>query len=765
MAKKLTAAQIKSKMSNLSPRVSGGGTSKSAARADLAKAIEKETGGSMSHNGGLHKQANDSGGGAYFTVPMPFQPEFGDPSKIHYPIDRHQQNRYWRLIFKTDPIIGSVIDMFAEMLCSNVELTGEGVTGEIKRSYEDMINSTKILSLFQYFIKEFLVVGEVIPHLIFDERKGIWTDILFHNPDQVNVLSSPFMNMEPVLEFMPDESLRNFANSKNPQVLEYLSNIPDDILSSILTGNNIPLNTKMNVSFIARKLFPYDVRGSSIIPRVWQIYMYETSVYNAAIATARRHAGPVKVVKMGHPEGHWLPNEADFDEFLKKITFAEQDPHSWIMSHPFVNFEAWGTTDRMLSISREYDLIERVKLTALGVSQGFLHGDATYASSKTSMNSLMMRLRGMRVFFENIWWYPKFFKPIAEINQWIKPTAAEVSHRFKKKRTAQEAMDEGRLIIPKLRWSQQLEPAVDKELLEAVRLLNDLGVKASKSTSFAAAGMDFEEETANVFIEQKMEKEIRDKILPEESEREKSLEEEITAPGGGGGGFSMPEELGTEEGVPGGPPSAETPEGEEVSVPEGKEPAEERPTEVAPASKRGFNFTANDIEDLIDLMETGKTDSQIWASLRTKDESIGDFINGLSWDRIDDYMVDEGFNDTEIEHVRKSLVRKDIIDAELRDKLDNAVELIETAVLMDDQMSAKIDGLLDKSIKKKLKKATALVNERAANKQGEFDSFLTGDGNSIHTEGGFVGLRGIDMNKKKIANYRRKKTIKEKKQK
>lgn len=1142
-----SSAQINSKTSRLKPVLSDG-SSKAGARQALAKEIEKK-GGTMSPKGGMDKTA-ENGGSAFFSVPMPFQPEFGDPSKIHYPIDRHQQNRYWRMYYKTDPAVGAVIDMFAEMLCSDFTITGEGVTGEIKRSLEEMVHKTKIISMFQYFIKEFLVVGEVVPHLIFDEQKGIWTDLLFHNPDQVNVLSSPFMNMEPILEFIPDESLRDFAQSKNPQVLEYLANIPQDILSAILTGQNIPLNTQMNVSFIARKLFPYDIRGTSIMPRLWQIMMYEQSVMNAcfvpktpimlknyknipieeiqvgdevvdkdgnvqivesaweedakeiteitlqggykfecttnhkwpvwafprecqcgcgesvdnrksyksqhgrikeqwvsyggacterwskrrlpatynpvhkleakdikkhdylmiprafdeanpinisedearllgyyvaegckrkltkgkfgirwnfninekdtwvkdvaeicsslnivtathedpsrsscvidfnrhaysataewfiehggeysrtkvlseevmkwplnlklefikgcfrgdghittskrgqvstgystssydlsyqiriilnqlgyfvstssrinsrsenmiyhlrihgksatelikiiwdkdleittqvsapwadndyiyvpvkkvetvqreekvynltvsgthsylvdgvgtynSIQTARRHAGPVKVVKVGHPEGHWLPNEGDFQDLLGKLTMAEQDPHTWLVNHPFISFEAWGTTDRMITISREADLIERIKLTALGVSQGFLHGESNYASMSGNMNTLMMRLRGMRTFFENVWWYPKFFKPIAEINEWVRPSQAEVSHRIKKKRTAAEAMAEGRLISPKIRWAQPLEPAVDKDLLDAIRLLNDLGVKTSKSTAFSAASLDFEEETANGFVEQKLEKKIRDKVFPEE-EREKSVEEEITAPSGLGG-FGLPTEPdapadgSVPEELPGG-------EGGEPEVPEVTSPAEDGPVEPAPASRRGFKVTSNDVEDLIDLMETGKTDSPIWGALRNKEENINEFTRDVDWERIEDYMVAEAFIANEIEYIRKGLVKQGVLDPSMTDELERAADIINKAAISD----TNIDNVLDKTLKKKLKEITSKINKKATSKAEEHDSFFTGDGNAQYATSDFVVTGGGNMSKKKVANYRRKKTIAKKK--
>lgn len=659
------------------------------------------------------------------------------------------------IVHNCDPVIGSVIDMFAEMLTSDIDLYGEGVTGEIKRSYEQAINDTAIVSMFQYFIKEFLVVGEVIPHLIFDESKGIWSDLIFHNPDQVNVLSSSFLNVPTILEFVPDEGLRKFITSQHPQVLDYIQTLPAEIVSAIASGQNVPLNTKFNVSFLARKLFPYDTRGTSILPRVWQISMYESACFNSAIATARRHSGPLKICKLGSPEHQFIPPKEFFDEMVQQFTIAESDPHAMLVLPNYgIQFEAFGTTDRMMQISREYEIIERIKLTALGVSQGFLHGDASWASSKTNMNTLLMRLKGMRKFFEAMWFQNKFFKPLAEINEWQHRSTAEVNHRVRIKKNANEQ----RLIVPKIKWRQLLEPVVDKDMLEAIRLLNDLGVKSSKTTSFAAAGLDFEGETVNALTEQKIEKQLRKKILPEDvkDKRPEDIAEEILP--GGAAPLSMPDELPMtpmEGELPEAAPAGLPPEGEATTPEEAAEAAPGAPP-ITPApaskqapSKRGFKVNANDVDDLIDLMETGKTESQIWSYIKDKEEDNNEFIKNCNWDRINDYMEDEDFSNAEIEYVRKALVRKHIIEASLNDKLEDAVETLNLAAATDAELHSKIDKTISDIFKDKIAKIQEKVKEQD-------DAFLTGEGN-IYSNNDFLVRSGGDLSDKAIKKYRKMK--------
>lgn len=128
--------------------------------------------------GRFGKQANFPGGGVNFqnslgggaggnTLTSPqrsYQPELESPDRQQYPVHRILANRYWRLFYKLDPVIGNCVDLYSSMPFSQFQLTGQGITGEIKDCYETMCQTTNVLSILEYMVKEFLVVGEAIPH-------------------------------------------------------------------------------------------------------------------------------------------------------------------------------------------------------------------------------------------------------------------------------------------------------------------------------------------------------------------------------------------------------------------------------------------------------------------------------------------------------------------------------------------------------------------------------------------------------------------------
>jgi hypothetical protein len=206
-----------------------------------------------------------------------------------------------------DPVVGTGLDMYSEMPWSDVKLTGEGVEGEVRKVYETMWETCSVLSLLPTMVREFLGVGEVIPHCFFDDSEGIWTYIALHNPDNLEVIDAPFIKMEPIVEFVPDDQLRAILTSSDPDLQEVRSRLPPELIAKLYARQNIRINTETNATFIARKLHPYETRGTSLLSRMWRIFMYEDAIFNASIATARRHAGPLKIAKLGNPQTNWIP--------------------------------------------------------------------------------------------------------------------------------------------------------------------------------------------------------------------------------------------------------------------------------------------------------------------------------------------------------------------------------------------------------------------------------------------------------------------------
>jgi len=654
----------------------GAGANYQAARQATNAAARGHTanlpGGGMGGGGG--------GGDTFQTVQRPYQPEFESPDRQQYPVHRILANRYFRMFYKLDHVIGNGVDLISELPFGEFELTGEGVEGEVKDIMEYSADEAKLRSNLPFMTREFLVTGEAAPHLFWDDSKGCWTYMALHNPDQLEVIDAPFIRMDPVVEFKPDPRLQKVLNSTNPQLRQVRESMPAELLHRLQSNQNIPLDPN-NFTFLPRKLHPYDTRGTSIISRMWRILMYEDSIFNASIATARRHAGPLKVAKLGNPANGWIPGPEEERKLLELLAQAELDVNAWLIYHYGINFELVGTTDRVMTIDKHYELIERVKLVALGISKAFLHGEVTYASAATGLTVFLRRLKAHRTYFEDAFLYPKFWKKMAMVNKWVKPTQAELDSRVRVRRSSSEISEDHRWIIPTMQWSQSLDPTVDSELINAMQTLENMGVRFSKTTKMSLAGRDFEEESKQRLADHKKEQEVF-KDYPE------LLQEDATGGGGGFGGALPPipgDAFGDDLG--GGEPPE--PEGASVSATDGAEPSPAKPNPFGNRDRIGM-WHKKDVESLVDLMSGNPPDDDPWVDA-FHSPKVRDAIKGGDNDEImeavEDFLIEEDYPASGIDQLVDILKEMKVVRSASRNERRRLAELAENI-----QGFGKMDG-------------------------------------------------------------------------
>lgn len=888
-------AEMRRNMAAFEPNIAGPGAQAVAKAKLIAEVLPR---GASSYPKTAQTTLNTDGGSAttmYHNM-RPYQPELEDPSRQMMPQARTQWNKYARLFYKCDAVIPTVVDMLAELSFGEFTLSGDGVEGDIKKDMEASLDACRVQQRLPDMAREYFMLGEAGVHNYFDEEKGYWSYIAIHNPDQLEVIQTPFLPMEPVVEFRPDPTLREILLSQHPMLRELRESLPPEMVAAVIGGRNITLAPN-NFTFLARKLHPYEMRGTSILSRLWRILMFEdcytagtpvsladgttrpieeicagdrvldrhgheavveaavekesggtlrrialrggssftvtpthkfpvwayprvcqcgcgepvergssfkglhvsrwdtpvewrsygqrgsnerwdtrrlpstyeprqkleakdirvgdylmvprtfdatvpeesesfarllgyyvaegsvrtlsneriglqfslhererdtwatdivgilaehgvhatvvgggknrkavqvtttrhdgdafcrkivalggrysakkrlaasvmtwpvslkrafltgymrgdgsvseraeptrsvtascatvsadladqlwllfaqvgwpcarrvshphgkdgrarlprhdfsvkghwaddlirtvygrtpvrnaesnaksmiwmdddyvyyqiksiediasdapvygltvsgdhsyiasglatyNSLFNAAIATARRRSSPLKVAKIGNDT--FMPPPEYGDKVLRMITQSEMDVHSWLVMLNCVQFELVGVQEQVMSINAHYDLIERVKLSALGVSRALINGEANYSASAAGLTIFMQRLQAIRTMFVREWLIPKFFDVLAEAREWVKPTEAEVAHGVRVKRSHQEKLDRGMYIKPNIEWAKSLDSKVDADRANILAQLEQSGiVKFSSRTKYAAVGLD-----------------------------------------------------------------------------------------------------------------------------------------------------------------------------------------------------------------------------------------------------------------------------------
>lgn len=422
-------------------------------------------------------------------------------SSIYLPKTIRDKNRWNRWFYDHDPIVGAVLDTHAFLPHSKAEIICED--SKIKRHFESMLDELKFFSMMPIIDLEYLKIGEVFIYMYFDDTKGMWTHMILHNPDFIEVKGSPFSLDAPIVELRPDQELKKILQSTDPKEAQIRKRIPREILQKLLWGQNIPMR-EFNMTHLKRTSSPYDLRGTSIVTRLFRLLMYQDKLMEANITIADNHIFPLKIFKLGDPNQKWVPNETHQQALAELLQQAQMDPNFSIIYHYGLQYEIHGYEGHVMKLNAELESMDKIKMLGLGVSQALLTGETTYSSANAGLQVLLGTYKAKRDMFESEWIYPKVFRPVSELNEFYRIDKKELAGHYRVKRTAQELSE--RLIVPKLDWHKKLMIRDDQQYLQWLSTLYSRAQgPISTTTLLRAAGIDPEQELRNKKEEKNLE--------------------------------------------------------------------------------------------------------------------------------------------------------------------------------------------------------------------------------------------------------------------
>lgn len=472
-------------------------------------------------------QGNDANAVTY-TAPRPYSPEIDSPDRAYTNnTARAEMNKNARVFFRHDGTSATLINMLSEQAIGEFKITGKGVDGSVKKTFEDCLAAIDFESVGPAIISELLITGESLVRHSWDGTRGIFTHAAFIPTDEVRVFWSPRLPMDPIIDVPPDADIKGLmAVSDHPAVSSYLREMPKELLAAVQANKYMTLNPRLT-SFMTRRLHPYDVRGTSIYTRMWRVLMWEDALFSAAVATARRMAGPIKLWKLGNPQ-FFTPPERVAD-LKAAIANQEFDPAGHIFWDFAIAVDLIGANQQVLNPTTYYPLIEQIKLAAFGVAKAVLSGEVNYSASATSLTLFMQRLSALRSLVVRNYLMPKVFRMIAKANgfyhsrkkstadsaamqsrqAWLMSRQGQMTKGRAQERAeaeaafAQDAESDSDLIVPELMWARTLDPKIDSERLNAMQQLSGMGLKFSRKTMFSTAGLDYEDEMPQLLVEGK----------------------------------------------------------------------------------------------------------------------------------------------------------------------------------------------------------------------------------------------------------------------
>lgn len=412
-----------------------------------------------------------------FTGLIPAEPSYTDMSQLGW---------FYRDIYLNDATAGSCVDIQSSFPFSDYDL--RGLDEKELDIYKDSLNQLNILQMLPIISTAYLTDGYFCGSLVFDPAAKRFLDTLVHDAMQCQVIPGPFFNMMPTINVQTSGATVQLLNSDSPYNQEYIRSLPRSFLDMLNQGQ-FTLNP-ISTLYVARRSLT-DRAYVSFLHRILPMYLIEKTMFRGTLVEASRRQRATTHLTAG--DDIWTPTGEELQALVSQFQQAEFDPlGGWVSTRGSVSVtdirpggDFWKWTDMA-------DIMVPYKLRALGVSESFLSGDASYASAESAVSTFMETQNTYRTHLTDSVFNTTLFPLIAVANGLYKKGTPKTNmvQRGQISQYLMHAHNRSSLNMPQLVWHKSLEAKGEENTFEMLQQASDKGVPIPLKAWMAAAGMD-----------------------------------------------------------------------------------------------------------------------------------------------------------------------------------------------------------------------------------------------------------------------------------
>ena len=414
--------------------------------------------------------------------------------------NEHQLYPIFRDMYVNDAVSGCAADLMSSIPFSNFSLSGIVGDKNSKKAmdtYHECLDRLNIRSMLPEVALDYLVMGSHTSSLLYNRDKKLFTDVMPHNVEDLDILPLPFYSQDPIITVKFPEDVQKAMSHPSKRIERIKEHLGRSVVESITAGN-LELDPLTTI-YIPRRSFTKSDRGSSYFRRVVPYYLIEKNLYRGTLVESSRRQRGILHATLGDGES-WIPTSADMDFVSELLSNADADPlGSVIVTRSGIQIDEFRQGGDFWKVTDFADTVLSYKMRALQMSEGLLSGEASFNTADNALSIFIDQARTFREMITRKFLYQKLFPLISLVNGYTLNSRGMLVMQPDLMGTmnSEEALfnlnDGTKLFCPKVVYDKQLKPEGDTAYIDMLNTMTDKGVPVPLRILAAAGGINLED--------------------------------------------------------------------------------------------------------------------------------------------------------------------------------------------------------------------------------------------------------------------------------
>ncbi|SBV38265.1 Phage protein [Phage NCTB] len=397
------------------------------------------------------------------------------------------RDMYWH-----DPVCGSAVDMFSTLPFS--EFSIGGAEDKHLDPYREAIEILNMRTIFPELSIDYKVTGGFCGSLLYNKQKKKFIDLMCHRMDNIEIHPLFAYGQDPIINLELDKEMKSTLQLDSPRVARLKESVGAEFFDKLL-GEKLELDP-IGTLYVPRKTFTHS-GPSSYFKRVLPIWLIEKNLYRGTLIESGRRQRGIMHLQIGDGD-QWEPAQEDFETIANMFNNADADPIGAVVATRLgVSVDELRQGGDFWKVTDLWNETTFVKMRALGISEAFLSGDASYANMEGSLTVFVESIRSYRDHLTRSIFYNKIFPLVSIMNgKTINAKGKIVQKGGLMDQDSEDILrtmnDGSKLFIPTVHWAKQLKPEADQQYMDMLRGLQEMGVPVPLRAMAAAGGFNLD---------------------------------------------------------------------------------------------------------------------------------------------------------------------------------------------------------------------------------------------------------------------------------